>query len=149
MNANEEYRNSKINVDITKEYRPSKAMPFQANFEEASYNQRAPKDPLKQFFAQSNSHAPQDEMYQNGFHSVPVQHHQSFSAPNMQVHQDQFMQSAPKRNDFQNRPFVNSSDLLVQQFLLENIQKRKGWVVLCEFFGNYMGGYTKYKRRRN
>ena len=45
---------------------------------------------------------------------------------NKQSHMDGYNKIQP--GQYQNRGFVNSGDLLVQQFLLENIQKQKGMI---------------------
>ena len=48
--------------------------------------------------------------------------------PQMPVRPGTFAQDQMNSN-FQGRGFVNSGDLLVQQFLLENIQKQKGMLL--------------------
>jgi hypothetical protein len=82
-------------------------------------------DPLRDFF----NRPPQDgyEFSKNsmGFNNMEARPRFDSQMMRPGVPQDPYMAN-PGQNTFNGRTFVNSGDLLVQQFLLENIQKRKG-----------------------
>ena len=113
-NANEKYSDHNFPINLRS----------QENITNHNFSKKVrnlPEDHLQNFMNQiPDSQNPQI----NNQNFSSYQPMQRFPERNFQMQQNSFGQHPVNR--FQNSGFVNSGDLLVQQFLLENIQKKKG-----------------------